>query len=142
MKAYTEKLNQVDDLNRFIEVQDHITTTGKSVYEQAIQDIQNGYLSVHCWIRYLFPQLKGFGTSSVTKYFELDGREEALAYINHPILGDRLIHATKTVLDNKYSIYEILKRPLSIQKFRACMLLFSTISDNPVFKQVLNKYRW
>ena len=142
MEIQHGKTDSANNLGRFIEVQDHITPTGNSVYDQAILDIQNGYLSVHCWIRYLFPQLKGLGTSSVTKFFELDGREEALAYINHPILGDRLIHATKAVLDNKYSIYEILKRPLSIQKFRACMLLFSTISDNPVFKQVLNKYRW
>ena len=84
---------------------------------------------------------RGFDKHGFNKYgYGLDGREEAHAYMEHPILSKRLIEATEAVLNNKYSVYEIFGNDTI--KFRACMLLFSTISDNPVFKQVIEKYRW
>jgi uncharacterized protein (DUF1810 family) len=127
-------------LNRFLKAQDNITFYKNTVFEQALKELEMGYLKIHCWIRYLFPQIKGLGKSSVTKYYELDGREEAYAYMEHPILSKRLIEATEAVLNNEKSAYEIFGS--DVVKFRSCMLLFSTVSDNPVFKQVIQKYKW
>lgn len=128
------------NLDRYLKAQNSNTVYKNIVYEQAIKELQNGYLKIHCWIRYLFPQLKGLGKSRVTKFYELDGREEAYAYMEHPVLSKRLIEATEAVLNNEHSAYEIFGN--DVIKFRSCMLLFSTISDNPVFKQVTQKYKW
>lgn len=46
-------------MNRFIIAQDRLTLSGKSILEQSIDEIKNGYLNCHCYIRYLFPQMKG-----------------------------------------------------------------------------------
>ncbi len=108
-------------------------------YQTALQEIHNGHKKTH-WIWYVFPQMKGLGKSQLSQFYGLDGREEAHAYMEQPILSKRLIEATESVLNNKYSVYEIFGNDTI--KFRACMLLFSTISDNPVFKQVIEKYRW
>ncbi len=127
-------------LKRFINAQDSGGLYDNMTdYQTALQEIHNGHKKTH-WIWYVFPQMKGLGKSQLSQFYGLDGREEAHAYMEHPILSKRLIEATEAVLNNKYSVYEIFGNDTI--KFRACMLLFSTISDNPVFKQVIEKYRW
>lgn len=128
------------NLLRFIHAQDSGGIyENTSTYEQALEEIRNGYKRTH-WIWYVFPQMKGLGNSEISQFYGINGREEAYAYIKNPILRDRLIEATKAVLNSKYSVYDIFGK--DIIKFRACMLLFSTISDNSVFKQIINKYHW
>lgn len=123
-----------ETLNRFLIAQD-------AMYERAIKEIQEGKLSFECWVRYIFPQLKRSGTSKLTEFYGLNGREEAKEYINHPILRERLIRATKIILNNKKPLYEIFSN-LGVLKIRSCMLLFSSLSDIPEFKQVIAKYKW
>ena len=65
-------------MDRFIEAQNNVTFSGLTVYERAIKEISSGYLSIHCWIRYLFPQLSGLGQSKVTKFYEIKNREEII----------------------------------------------------------------
>jgi uncharacterized protein (DUF1810 family) len=108
-------------------------------YQTALEEIQNGHKRTH-WIWYVFPQMKGLGTSELSQFYGIDGREEAYEYLKNPILKQRLIEATQAVLDSKYSAYEIFDS--DIIKFRASMLLFASISDEPVFKQIISKYRW
>lgn len=84
--------------------------------------------------------MKGLGHSDICNFYGINGREEAYAYIAHPVLRERLIEATQAILDSKYSVYEILGD--DVLKFHACMLLFTSVSDEPVFKQIINKYKW
>ena len=128
------------NLLRFIHAQDSGGIyDGTSTYKQALEEIRNGYKKSH-WIWYVFPQMKGLGHSEISEFYGINGREEAKAYMENPILSQRLIEATQAVLDSKHSVYDIFGQ--DVIKFRACMLLFSTISDDIVFKQVINKYRW
>ena len=128
------------NLLRFIHAQDSGGIyDGTSTYKQALEEIRNGYKKSH-WIWYVFPQMKGLGHSEISEFYGINGREEAKAYMENPILSQRLIEATQAVLDSKHSVYDIFGQ--DVIKFRACMLLFSTISDDMVFKQVINKYRW
>lgn len=128
------------NLLRFIHAQDSGGIyDGTSTYKQALEEIRNGYKKSH-WIWYVFPQMKGLGHSEISEFYGINGREEAKAYMENPILSQRLIEATQAVLDSEHSAYDIFAQ--DVIKFRACMLLFSTISDNTVFKQVINKYRW
>lgn len=128
------------NLLRFIHAQDSGGIyDGTSTYEQALEEIRNGYKKSH-WIWYVFPQMKGLGHSEISEFYGINGREEAKAYMENPILSQRLIEATQAVLDSEHSVYDIFGQ--DVIKFRACMLLFSTISDDKVFKQIINKYRW
>ena len=108
-------------------------------YQTALEEIRNGHKRTH-WIWYVFPQMKGLGTSELSQFYGIDGREEAYEYLKNPILKQRLIEATQAVLDSKYSAYEIFDS--DIIKFRASMLLFASISDEPIFKQIISKYKW
>ena len=107
----------------------------------ALKEIREGKLGFECWIRYVYPQLKRKGTSQLTDFYGLDGREEAKAYFEHPILRERLIKAAQVLLEIDKPIFEIFSN-LGVMKLRTCMLLFASISDEPVFKQVLRKYGW
>jgi uncharacterized protein (DUF1810 family) len=123
-----------ETLNRFLIAQD-------AMYKRAIKEIQEGKLSCECWIRYIFPQLKRSGTSKLTEFYGLNGRKEAAEYINHPILKERLIKAAQVILDMEKPIFEIFSN-LGVLKIRSCMLLFASICNEPIFKKVIQKYKW
>ena len=53
-------------------------------YRTALQEIRNGHKQTH-WIWYVFPQMKGLGKSKLSEYYGINGREEAYAYIDHPV---------------------------------------------------------
>jgi uncharacterized protein (DUF1810 family) len=130
----------MEELQRFLTAQD-----GKrgdyALYELALKEIQEGKLGFECWIRYVYPQLKRSGTSQLTEFYGLNGREEAKAYIEHPILRERLIEAAQVILNLDKPLHEIFSN-LGVLKLRSCMLLFASVSDEPVFKKVINKYHW
>ena len=129
-----------ENLQRFLTAQD-----GKrgenTLYELALKEIQEGNLGFECWIRYVYPQLKRKGTSQLTDFYGLNGREEAKAYFEHPILRERLIEAAQVLLRIDKPLSEIFSN-LGRMKLRSCMLLFASISDEPVFKKVIVKYGW
>ena len=66
--------------------------------------------------------------------------EEAKAYIEHPVLRERLVGICEAVLNSEMSVYDIFGQDAI--KVRACILLFASVCDIPVFKQIKNKYRW
>ena len=127
-------------LQRFLNAQDSgLVDEGTETYTTALQEIKEDHKKTH-WMWYVFPQMKGLGKSEISSFYGINGREEAKAYIEHPILSKRLIEATEAVLNNQKSAYEIFG--YDVIKFRSCMLLFASVSDEPVFKKVLAKYGW
>lgn len=122
------------DLNRFVEAQDKWDS-----YKTALDEVRAGRKTTH-WIWYIFPQMKGLGYSEKSRYYGIRGREEAIEYINHPILRERLIEISEAVYNNEKSVYEIFGND-SI-KVRSCMLLFASVSDISVFKKIISKYGW
>ena len=127
-------------LERFVHAQDSGGLyDGTGTYAEALEEVRAGHKRGH-WMWYIFPQMKGLGHSDISQFYGIDGREEAYAYIAHPILRARLVEITEAVLNNEHSAYSIFGA--DIIKFRACMLLFASVSDIPVFKQIISKYRW
>ena len=121
-------------LQRFIEAQDKWNT-----YDKALEEVKNGKKETH-WIWFIFPQLYGLGESEMSQFYGLDGREEAKAYIENDTLRTRLVEISEAVLNNDKSVYEIFGNDAI--KVRSCILLFESVSDIPVFKQLKSKYRW
>lgn len=114
-------------------------TMSDMTFEDALKEVKNGKKEGH-WMWWTFPQMKGLGKSERSFFYGLSGQMEANAYINNPILGPRLIEITQAVLDNEKTPYEIFGQDLV--KFRACMILFVSSCDLPIFRQACEKYNW
>ena len=128
------------NLQRFVHAQDSGGIyAGTSTYAEALQEVKNGHKRGH-WIWYVFPQMKGLGHSEISEFYGIVDREEAKAYIEHPILRERLVEICEVVLNSEKSVYDIFGSDTI--KVRSCILLFASVSDIPVFKQIKNKYRW
>ena len=117
-------------LERFVVAQERM-------YPRALEEVRNGKKVSH-WIWYIFPQLKGLGTSNNSIYYGLDGIEEASAYLAHPVLGARLREITTAVLQSDKSADEIFGGIDTI-KLRSCMTLFNEVAEDDLFAQVLEK---
>ena len=128
------------NLLRFVHAQDNGGIyDGTGTYVQALQEVKAGHKRGH-WIWYVFPQMKGLGKSEISEFYGINGREEAKAYIEHPILRERLVEICEAVLNSETSVYDIFGSDAI--KVRSCILLFASVSDIPVFKQIKSKYRW
>ena len=121
------------DLARFLNAQ-------AGVYPQVLAELQAGQKRSH-WIWFIFPQMKGLGSSSHAQFYGIGSLDEAAAYWRHPVLGPRLEECTRLVIQvEKRSIQQILGYPDDL-KFRSSMTLFSRAdSEAAVFPQALDKY--
>lgn len=73
--------------------------------------------------------------------YAIQSREEAICYLKHPILENRLNQITKAFygLENK-TAKQILGSPDDL-KLKSCMTLFNMVqSENTIFCEVLEKY--
>ena len=128
------------NLLRFVHAQDSGGIyDGTGTYAQALQEVRGGHKRGH-WIWYVFPQMRGLGKSEISEFYGINGREEAKAYIEHPVLRERLVEICEAVLNSETSVYDIFGRDAI--KVRSCILLFVSVCDIPVFKQIKSKYRW
>jgi uncharacterized protein (DUF1810 family) len=89
---------------------------------------------------FVFPQIAGLGFSAMAQRYAIASADEARAYLEHPLLGPRLIEATRLVLAvETRSAHDIFGSPDDL-KFRSCMTLFDAVSPNAVFAEALKKY--
>jgi uncharacterized protein (DUF1810 family) len=110
-------------------------------YDDALQEIRSGRKRGH-WIWYIFPQQKGLGHSYNSKYYGLDGMDEARAYLAHPVLGARLREISEALLihEGKRDIDAIMGSKIDVLKLLTCMNLFNHVSPNDIFKKVLDAF--
>jgi uncharacterized protein (DUF1810 family) len=90
---------------------------------------------------FIFPQWKGLGQSFTANLYAIASRQEAEAYLAHPVLGARLIECTQLVnsVDGR-SVEKIFGYPDDL-KFRSSLTLFAAVAtDNSVFLKTLEKY--
>ena len=109
-------------------------------FTQALSEIRNGKKRTH-WMWYIFPQLDGLAFSSTSKYYAIKSVEEARAYLDHPILGPRLLECAEAVIRVEgRSAREIFGSPDDL-KLRSCATLFACVSHpGSVFERLLTKY--
>jgi uncharacterized protein (DUF1810 family) len=119
------------DLQRFVVAQEQI-------YATALSELRMGQKDSH-WMWYIFPQLRGLGTSENAEHYGIRGSDEARAYLAHPVLGPRLIECANALKPfASRSASEILKNAVDAAKLRSCATLFSTVSaPGNVFVDIL-----
>ena len=54
-------------------------------YEDVCGELRAGRKTSH-WIWFIFPQIKGLGTSTTSDWFAISSLDEARAYLQHPVL--------------------------------------------------------
>ena len=121
------------NLQRFVDAQE-------PVFEQVVAELRAGCKIGH-WMWFIFPQLRGLGSSSLASRFGISSLAEAKTYLQHPVLGQRLRQCARLAIDaNRRAVTEIFGHPDDL-KFRSSMTLFlNASSDNRVFKEALEKY--
>jgi uncharacterized protein (DUF1810 family) len=121
------------DLGRFIQAQEH-------TYERALSEIRSGRKRSH-WMWYVFPQFDGLGLSTTSKLYAIKSVAEAEAYLEHSILGRRLVESVQAALNVEgRSAFEIFGSPDDM-KLRSCATLFASISPaGSVFEQLLDRH--
>jgi uncharacterized protein (DUF1810 family) len=120
-------------LDRFIAAQN-------SIYEQVLVELKQGRKTSH-WMWFIFPQLSGLGLSPLAQKFAIGSLAEAQTYLQHPVLGARLVECTQLVVQvDSRSAEEIFGYPDEL-KFRSCMTLFAhAAAENDLFAAALQKY--
>ncbi len=90
---------------------------------------------------FVFPQVRGLGSSSTARRYAIGSLDEASAFLAHPVLGRRLREWTQIVLEVEgRSAEEIFGYP-DYLKFRSSMTLFSRVPEaDAVFERALEKY--
>jgi uncharacterized protein (DUF1810 family) len=121
------------DLVRFLEAQE-------TVYGQALSELQQGRKRSH-WMWFIFPQLDGLAFSETSRRYSIKSLEEARTYLEHPVLGPRLLECAEAVLRVEgRTATEILGSPDDL-KLKSCATLFEQVSPpNSVFVRLLVKY--
>jgi uncharacterized protein (DUF1810 family) len=126
----------VDDpnrLSRFVHAQ-------QDDFQQALAEIRGRKKRTH-WMWYIFPQIDGLAFSSTSKYYAIKSIAEAKAYLDHPILGPRLLECAEAVVAIEgRSAKEIFGSPDDL-KLRSCATLFACASKpGSVFERLLDDY--
>ena len=122
------------DLERFVKIQERD-------YEMALREIKNGRKQNH-WIWYIFPQVKGLGMSYEANYYGIEDVEEAKLYLEHEVLGKRLLEITRVLYElEDTDPRRVMGSGIDALKLKSSMTLFDYVSgDEKIFSKVLNKY--
>jgi len=129
------------DLERFVEAQ-------AGVYEQACAELRAGRKRSH-WMWFVFPQIRGLGSSPTAVRYAISGREEARAYLEHAVLGPRLQECVGTVVgmegktvEEIFGYPDDLKFHSSVTLFAEAAALFAEVEGpwERVFHEALEKY--
>lgn len=124
----------MDTLDRFIRAQD-------GHYEQALAELRAGRKSSH-WIWFVLPQLRGLGRSPMALAYGITGRVEAQAYLDHPVLGERLRTCVQALLAHTGRSAVDILGDIDAMKCRSCLTLFDAVSPSAgnVFGEALHAF--
>ena len=131
--THSENADDPYNLSRFVLAQEHN-------YERALLEIRSGKKRSH-WMWYVFPQIDGIGFSSTSKRYSIKSLDEAKAYLEHPVLGARLLDCAEAVICvESQSATEIFGSPDDL-KLKSCATLFAcVVSSESVFDRLIEKY--
>jgi uncharacterized protein (DUF1810 family) len=122
------------DLERFLRAQD------RGTYEQALSELRAGAKRSH-WMWFVFPQVAGLGRSATAQQYAISGLPEAQAYLDHPVLGPRLVECAQALLELDTADAVRVFGPIDAVKLRSSMTLFERAEpEAAVFGQVLDRF--
>lgn len=122
-----------NDLSRFLDAQNKLYLTAHS-------EISKGKKETH-WMWFIFPQIKGLGTSDTANLYAIADLTEATEFLEHPILGKHLVEISELFLTFKRKSADGILGDLDARKLRSSMTLFALVENaNPVFQEILDAF--
>jgi len=120
------------NLDRFV------TAQAGGIYERALAELHEGRKRTH-WMWFIFPQHRDLGRSTTARFYGLSGIEEAQAFAEHPLLGQRLRDCAEAILPHlAIASPEAVLGPVDALKLRSSMAIFAeAIPGDPLFGAVL-----
>ena len=123
------------DLNRFVHAQ-------AAVYRNVVDELRDGRKRGH-WMWFVFPQLRGLGSSPMAARFGISSLDEARAYLGHDLLGPRLHECAQLVNQVQgRSVAEIFGWPDDLKLCSSMTLFARATDDNDDFVALLDRYYW
>jgi uncharacterized protein (DUF1810 family) len=124
-----------DPLQRFLDAQDSGGT-----YERALAELRAGRKTSH-WMWFVFPQRAGLGQSETSRRYAISSPAEARAYLDHPVLGPRLVACAEALLEHEGKSATEIMGGIDTVKLRSSMTLFAAVApEQPAFQRVLDRY--
>jgi len=132
-KRRPQVMNDPFDLARFV-------TAQGGAYAGVVAELKRGRKSGH-WIWYIFPQIAGLGSSHMSQKFAISSIDEARAYVQHPVLGPRLVECIELVLAIEGKSAAQILGDIDALKFHSCLTLFAAVAnDTGSCQKALEKY--
>jgi uncharacterized protein (DUF1810 family) len=123
------------ELERFVRAQDEDGT-----YVDALAELRAGRKTTH-WMWFVFPQIAGLGLSSMAARYAIASLDEARAYLQHPVLGPRLLACTRALEARPERDAARILGAIDAMKLRSSMTLFLRAApEEPLFAAVLAQY--
>jgi uncharacterized protein (DUF1810 family) len=122
------------ELQRFVDAQ-------ANHFGAAIEELRQGRKRTH-WMWFVFPQMRGLARSTRSHFYGIGSLDEARAYLDHPILGDRLIRATEAVLGHADIPLSTLFGSPDDVKFISSMTLFALADADggALFRRAIERF--
>ena len=120
------------NLSRFLEAQE-------LGYPIAREELISGQKRSH-WMWYIFPQLRGLGSSAISQFYGITSLEEAREYLAHPLLGQRLRELTQILLGLEECQAEQIFGEIDVLKLFSSLTLFDIVEPCRDFSRLLDKF--
>ena len=111
-----------------------------TVYSLVIKELAEGRKRTH-WMWFIFPQVKGLGHSKMARRFAIESLEQAKEYLQHDVLGARLIECAELLLLHPAkSALDIFGSPDNL-KLQSSLTLFAFAAGKKcVFEELLYQF--
>ncbi|MGF0538402.1 DUF1810 domain-containing protein [Agrobacterium sp. ES01] len=121
------------NLERFVTAQD-------AVYADILRELRAGRKTSH-WMWFIFPQVRGLGSSPMAERFAISSLNEARAYLAHHVLGQRLVECCDILVHLENNDARTIFGSPDDLKLKSSMTLFACVSlDGNIFEDVLDKF--
>jgi uncharacterized protein (DUF1810 family) len=123
------------ELERFVAAQD-----AGGTYPRALAELRAGRKTSH-WMWFVFPQLAGLGLSAMSQRYAIRSLAEAAAYLEHPVLGRRLVACAEAVTESTAAAATQIFGSVDAQKLQSSLTLFSLVPGaDSVFARGLDRF--
>lgn len=111
----------------------------KRFHKQALEELQNGRKESH-WMWFIFPQIKGLGSSDYAMYYGIEDLEEAKRYWSNDYLRNNYLELCEVLLSLEENNSRHIFGYTDGVKLKSSLTLFYLASNSEVIHKVLGKF--